>query len=560
MIENAIRSFLWGIIKLVLAMSEWVYEMLTTVVQIDFSNSKAIWYTSSFLLTFLSFAVSIRIIYLLAKKTANDEPIEYGKLGRRIMGAFVVVAVSVTFFSFFLGVPKAINDIYSRVIVYDTKISPSSSVISATAKTNVATDLASMNSTDEVIDIQTIDDKLNEKEEGQYRYFKGYSELILCGIAGFIIACLQLNLLTDVICRIFLNIFRFCIGFIPISSMIEDQGMCRDWVADLIADTLTISFTLIFTDLVFGLFASDLVAGLNSILKIVLLAVGFMAISKLGAEVAKYMGASNLSNGGHLGTSLLGMGAFGALRATSGLIKDGISGIASGANGLAGGMADSISDLGNPSNPAPSPLIDGQGYNPLDDTLGGGKGGVGPLVADSPSLLSTNPMNNQWDGSKEDFYNPSIDGSDPTKPTFSGDSKTLNSLSGQSSVGKNGVLPKGSAPKGQAQLPKPSFNDLRKTKGLSYAIGHSLGKGLINATYNGISHSDIPHFINDETSGSLYQSSSTIDPYMNTNSSISEESYYTMPDISTYDREIPNPTQSNTPMEKYDDVRDRYDE
>lgn len=316
MIEDAIRGIFWALAKLMLCVSDWIYDILYAIIDIDLMNSNVIFYTWAFMLCFLSFATLLRIGFVLLHKMADDsESIDVGKLGKKIGSVFLVIALSTTVFSFCLGVPKYVVDVYNKVITYDERLTPSSAVISATAKTPVTSSLDAMASTDEIVSIDTIDEKLNSKEDDKYIYFLGYAELLLCLVGGFVVACVQLNIVVDEILRLFLNIFRFVIGFIPISSLVEDDSTCGDWIRDIFSDTFVLICLPIFTNMVFGLMATSQFANLNGIIRIIVFTIGLMAVYKSAEAVAKYMGASNLSSGGKAGTMLMGLGAAGAMRA-----------------------------------------------------------------------------------------------------------------------------------------------------------------------------------------------------------------------------------------------------
>lgn len=323
MIEDAIRTLFWAIAKLFLSASDWMYDMLNAVVNLNLAGSNEITYTWLFFLSFLSFATFIRVGYVLLRKTANeDEEIDIGSILKKITSIFLVICISLTAFFFALQAPSEITKIYNNVVTYDEKMSPSTAVISSTAKTPITSKLSDMSSSDEVIGIDTIDDKLNDEESGEYIYFYSYSELLLCIIGAFVVMCVQLNIVIDCAMRLFLNIFRFCIGFIPISSMVEEESTCGDWVRDIISDALTTASTLIFTNLVFGLMTLSQISSLNGIIRVVIFAVGLMTVYKVGEIIAKYMGASNLSSGGRAGTMLMGMGAMAATKATMKIISN----------------------------------------------------------------------------------------------------------------------------------------------------------------------------------------------------------------------------------------------
>lgn len=382
-IEDAIRGLFWAIAKLFLAASDWMYTILESIVKIDLSNNNIIKYTWLFFLCFLSFACTVRIGYMLLRKLADEnEEVDFGWLLRKITNIFLVVALSTTGFFFMLQVPSAVTTAYNNAIVYDEKLTPSSSVISATAKTPIVSDLSDMSTTDEIVTIDVIDEKLNDEEDGEYVYFVGYAELLMCMIGAFVVMCVQLNIVIDCAMRLFLNIFRFVIGFIPISSMLEDKdSTCGDWVRDILSDTMTMCCTLIFTNMVFGLMTVSQITKLNGIIRIVVFAVGLMTVYKSGELIAKYLHASNLSSGGRLGTILLGVGAMSAARGAMNIMQKSFQSMISSASSAMHGSADyftnrsaNINSNHGFNNPSSSSMLGASINNPIDpDGSGGGE-------------------------------------------------------------------------------------------------------------------------------------------------------------------------------------------
>lgn len=390
MIEDAIRYLFWAIAKLFLSASDWMYEMLNSVVNLNLADSNEIKYTWLFFIIFLSFASFVRIVFILLRKSADEnETIDIGSIGRKITYMFLVVALSTISFFFILQVPSEITKIYNNTISYGEKMVPSTAVISATAKTPITSKLSDMSTTDEVIGIDTIDDKLNDEENGDYIYFYSYAELILAIIGAFVVMCVQLNIVIDCGMRLFLNIFRFCIGFIPISSMVENVSTCGDWVKDIISDSLTMACTLIFTNLVFGLMSVSQITQLNGIIRIVIFTVALMAVYKSGEIIAKYMGASNLSSGGRAGTMLMGMGAMAAARATTKIISNSTK-------SFMGNLNNGLSLLGSKLPNPPHFPSGGTGRTPTPPTSSSGNKSSNTANENNKnSYFATNGLNQQ---------------------------------------------------------------------------------------------------------------------------------------------------------------------
>lgn len=373
MIEDAIRSLFWAIAKLFLSIGDWIYDIINMVINIDISNSKVIIYTWSFMLIFLSFACFFRIAFVILQKTADDnESLDTSKLMKKLGSVFLVVALSTTFFNFSLVAPGYIVKTYNNVITYDERMTSSTAVISATAKTPVTSSLGEMSSTDEVINIKTIDEKLNEEENGEYIYFLGYAELLLCVVGAIIVAVLQINLIVDTVLRLFLNIFRFVIGFIPISSLVEDHSTCGDWVRDMISDAMMMMFVPISLNMVYGLMSTSAFTLLNGIVRIIIFAIALMAISKTGDMVAKYIGASNFSKGGRAG-GIFGIGTMMAIRGAGSVLR----GAGKYLPKAAGGIANGISNIAkNGAEKATEAAKDAKDYSLRQAALGASIGDV----------------------------------------------------------------------------------------------------------------------------------------------------------------------------------------
>ena len=120
MIEDAIRNLFWAIAKLFLSASDWMYDMLNAVVNLNLAGSNEITYTWLFFLSFLSFATFVGVGYVLLRKTANeDEEVDIGSILKKITNIFLVICISLTAFFFALQAPSEITKIYNNVVTYD---------------------------------------------------------------------------------------------------------------------------------------------------------------------------------------------------------------------------------------------------------------------------------------------------------------------------------------------------------------------------------------------------------------------------------------------------------
>lgn len=509
MIENAIRGLFWAIAKLFLSIGDWIYEILDIIINIDLSGSNVILYTWFFMMIFLTFACFFRIGFVLLQKTADDEEsIDTSKLIKKIGGVFLVVTLSTTFFSFTLAAPGYIVRTYNNVITYDERMTSSTAVISATAKTPVTSSLGDMSSTDEVISIETIDEKLNEKESGEYVYFLGYAELLLCVVGAIIVAILQITLVVDTAIRLFLNIFRFVIGFIPISSLVEDNSTCGDWVKDMISDALMMMFVPISLNMVYGLMSTSAFTLLNGIVRIIIFAVALMAISKTGDMIAKYMGASNLSKGNGIGGMVTGLGSMMAIRGAGSVIKGAGKYIPKAAGGAAGGIgflaksgAEKVSQVSNTMKDnaiREAVLRSGVG---LGDALGGLGSNNSPKGNKNEYFANDNSQESFQSGSSNQNIDESVLDQSPTSQ--------VNETEYKSSM--NGADAPGTAPDVEKSMkPDSSVNinkDL-KSKEKGFTEGASAAEG-VKKPYSPASIGGVA-FVENPTSGHLYKSSSSV--------------------------------------------------
>lgn len=327
MIKNAIREFLWGIIHVVLILSDWVYDMINSFITIDISSNQLIWYVFTFGILFLFCACMLRVFFVLIKKMNNDEEqLDYGIILKRIVQMFIVITLVPTFFTFSLLLPNEINRIFTRSISMGEVMTPSTSVLTSVAKTPLNGELSEMKGNDEIVDIDTVYEDLNKTQDNEYIYFRGYGEIFFCGIMGLLCATVLVNIFTQIVERWFLQIYRLFIGFIPISGMIDpnDTG-CSQWIRDIISDVLAQSWTLISLWCVLAIMGLDEITSMNGIIRLFMFIIGVASVSKIGDIIAKYLGATNLSKGNRIGSAIATAGLYGLARSSKNLVKKTIS-------------------------------------------------------------------------------------------------------------------------------------------------------------------------------------------------------------------------------------------
>lgn len=345
MMNDAIRGFLWGIVQVVLTLSDWVYDMVNQFLRIDISTNNVIWYIYSFGLLFLFFACSFRLFFVIVSKMSNDEEqLDVGYIGKRIVHMFLVVALIPTFFTFSLGLPNTINSIFNNSVSMGEPMTPSTSILTSIAKTPLSGELNDMRGNDEIITIDTISENLNEQQNDKYIYFNGYGEIFFCLIMGILIAFALVNVFTQIVERWFIQILRLFIGFIPISGMVDPQDKsCNQWIRDIISDVLVQSWSLISLWAVFAIMGLDAISSVNGIIRLFMFWIGIMAITKLGDMIAKYLQATDLSKGSKIGSAMASVGMYGLARGGAALGKAGLS--FAGNTALSGG-AGAIQQIG----------------------------------------------------------------------------------------------------------------------------------------------------------------------------------------------------------------------
>lgn len=357
MIEDAIRSFLWGIVQLTLILSDWIYDMINTFIDIDITSSDVIIYIFTFGLLFLVSACMIRVFFLIVQKMSNDDDsFDIGLVGKRIFQMFLIIAVIPTIFTFSLGLPATINDTFNNSITLGEPMTPSTSILTSVAKTQLAGELSSMAVNDEIITVDTISEKLSEQQDGKYIYFVGYGEIFFCGIMGFLIAFSLVNIFTQIVSRWFIQIFRLFIGFIPLSSMVDPKDTsCNQWIRDIISDVLIQSWSLIALWGVFAIMDLEAISSVNGIIRLFMFWIGIASVTKLGNMIAKYIQATDLSSPNHIGSALATMGMYAVGKMSKNAIQRGagflgntsLSGASAGIQQIGERMgAKSLSEMG----------------------------------------------------------------------------------------------------------------------------------------------------------------------------------------------------------------------
>lgn len=332
-INDGMRSILWGLAKLFLAVTDWIQEIFVFIVHLDFGNSEVIYAARFFFTSLLTIACLVYIAknYIKAKALGDGEIQKKNFLGRiALIGLAIVITPQLLSVS--TRAPGFLYDTFEKAIVFDTEVVPSTAIISVTAKTSVSSKLADMTSTDELIDIKTIDDKLNDRnDDDDYIYFDSIAELVLCGVAAGIFVFTELSLLLSCGSRVLINLFLFIISFIPIASILDEHPKIGEWFRDVVAESITIGSMLIMTTVVYALMGTKVMTQANPIIQLAVLIIFLTCIQGLGNIIAKYLNASDLK-----GNSKLGMGGFVAFK----MAKTTIKGIARSIGQVGSGIAD----------------------------------------------------------------------------------------------------------------------------------------------------------------------------------------------------------------------------
>ena len=325
MIEDAIRGFLWGIVKMILTLSDWVYDMINAFIDVDISSNDVIWYIFTFGLLFLLFACTIRAFFMIVQKMNNDEePLDFGAVGKRIVQMYLIIVLIPTMFTFSLGIPSTINNTFNSSITFGEPLTPSTSILTSVAKTPLSGDLNTMTANDEIITVDGVGETLNDQQDGAYIYFPGYGELFFCGIMGFLIAFALVNVFMQIVGRWFIQIFRLFVGFVPLSGMIDPKDpSCSQWIRDIFCDVIVQTWSMISLWAVFAIMSLDSITSINGVIRLFMFWIGISSISKLGDMIAKYLQATDLSSPSRLGSAIATMGMYAAGRAGASAVRSG---------------------------------------------------------------------------------------------------------------------------------------------------------------------------------------------------------------------------------------------
>lgn len=498
MIDDAIRNVIWGVLKLLLSVCNWMYELIVQIVSLDFSNMQLIidfWFMMSSLILGL---VTIRVYLIYTKKTASDDEAFNGiEMLSRIVKIVIVTSLCVPLFNIALAFPNYINNAFNKYVVYQTPMSPSTSIISTTAKTSVSGELKNMISTDEIIDINKIDENLNKEDANGYIYFFGYAELLLCAIAAFLVFKQQADIFIEAGCRRFINIYRFILGFIPISTIVEDNSTFGDWVNDIISDTATTSVLLIFTNFAFCLVTYDTIAKFNGIVRLAVLFLALSGIKKIGDMIAKYLHASNLkSDGKGLGVA----GFFAArsmMKATSNIIGGMFHQMANVGGGLSDGAFSGAMEQGDHLINSMENMLNDDSQFPERGSFFADAGyhsspfaQAANQMADS-SPLNENPINNQFNHSAVSPLKATQNDSVPT------------SVQGELKRNMSSF---------RAQQNKARFYyGMARKRGMGYMVGYAAANESINKIF---SKFESPFANDDSQSGHIYNNMQLTNDYI----------------------------------------------
>lgn len=333
MLDDLIRSIIWGLAKLFLAVTDWIQEIFVFIVRLDFGSSDVVKVGMIFFTCCLGIATTVVAgkNYIKAKTLSDGEYQKGNFIGKiALMGATIAILPQLLLVS--TGGPGFLYSTFEKGVTFDAEVVPSTAIISVTAKTNVSSKLADMTSSSELIDMKTIDDKLNDEEDGEYIYFNSIAELFLCFIASIVFVFTEMSLLLSCGSRVFINLFLFIISFIPIASILDEQPKIGEWFRDVVAESLTIGIMLIMTTLIYALMGTEVMTKANPIIQLTVLIIALSAVQACGNIIAKYLNASDLK-----GNSKVGLGGLMAVKMVSQVVKGLVKSVGQVGSGIADG-------------------------------------------------------------------------------------------------------------------------------------------------------------------------------------------------------------------------------
>lgn len=295
MIEDAIRGFLWGIIRLVLIVSDWVYDRINNFINIDISILIIMWIVCIMVIIMLLITCFIRIFFLIKQnKDKNEDYIVTETIKKRIGKMLLMTVLIPTIFTISLSLPSLINHTFTPTITTKEEISPSKLILTSTAKTSISVDLDNIKTNDKVITIDTINEKIFEQQDGKYIYFAGYGEIFFCFCGGTFLMISLIEIFIQVIGRCFIQLVRLLFSFIPLSNMIDPKdNLYNEWLKMNTGDALIQIWTLIAFWIVLAIMGVNIFLSMNGIIRLAIFLIGFMSITKLGNIIAKYIHASS---------------------------------------------------------------------------------------------------------------------------------------------------------------------------------------------------------------------------------------------------------------------------
>lgn len=287
MIDDIIRSFLWGILSALLWLSDQAFTMMKAIALVDVSEIGEVWAWWSGLISFVVFFMFIRLIAIVIKSTTNEEFKEKVNGVNTLIKVFLISA-AIGFFPIAMKYITstsvyAISTMSNRLGYNVEQFKPSTFIINTSMAAQAGTSAANLN--------YNINLDINEKENGKYKFFPTYDKLfILIGIGivasfGFIIAAIQIA------SRIFTLIMKVLISPLPISALLnpEDQSF-KMYVRMCISDVITNYVQILMVIVILGVSGNPTVARIGALAQMILLIGGIMVLTKGMHELAQLIG------------------------------------------------------------------------------------------------------------------------------------------------------------------------------------------------------------------------------------------------------------------------------
>ena len=352
LIESGFRSIIWIFSGLVLKAVDYIYSIILQFFSLNINQFPWIWTFFKIIFAALVFFVLMRIAIMFIKSAMGDteriDKLSGGMLFQRVLAILITL-------SFIPILMPALNTFVAESakalpqIAVTSEVTPSDIIIeagSANLKDNKLgeTDIGiKLESGEHYIDkINVSDEGINEKDGGDYKYFKDTSNLVLSLILGGMCLYVFLQVAIQVIQRFVGILLKMVLAPYALSGLVDpDDQAASMWFKLCFSDYLGIYFQMA-TIWIAMLFATNLpnnfsglakgLAFIGALFSIIIAPSGVAQL--IGADVGSQSGLQMMQQAqmlmGAVGTGLniakagVGIAGVGAL-ATAGVGKTGLA-------------------------------------------------------------------------------------------------------------------------------------------------------------------------------------------------------------------------------------------